>query len=591
MKNRSITIEDTLYAFIFLIALITRFTKLGGMALSIFEADWAFQALEVAQGSAASAGSNPAYVVLTGFLFFLLESSEALARFLPALLGSLLVLVPFLLREKLGRKAALVLAVALALDPGLVSLSRLAGGPMLALVFVALAVVTRWKGWQVAAGIFAGLALLSGRDFWLGALGLLIAVALTPQLRNWKRSLLSENRTMLISAAAAFILAGTFFLRVPAGLNGFGSSFVSFINGWLFAGEVTVPIFLIAFIGYLGVLLALGIYCFIKHANEPLVKFAGLWALAAFLLALLYPSREVGDLVWVSIPLWILTARFASPYFEFSLPQDVPALLLAGLNLLAQILLVMSAARFTEINLANDQLLYQVLVFASTFLIIILLVIVGGLVWSDEIGMKGLIWGLGVGMLALMISGTWQSSARPAISQQQNLWYPGMGAGQTRLMDEQIQKLGIWSIGQPYELDIVVTKDTPVLRWTFRNYPNVRFEEVPQSTNLPAIIITEEDEQDFHLESAYKGQSLVLCSCPVWGGLDIQGWVRWFVFREVPVDIDNIILWTRTDTFPGGEDILLQSPLGDNPVNEFGIDFDAENQFIEGEGESFESEE
>ena len=83
-----------------------------------------------------------------------------------------MVFAPMLFRDQLRPRPALILAFLFAIDPGLVALSRLAGGVVLAVAFTLFA----WGMWNhrrfVLAGIFAGLALLSGTSIWMGLLGL-----------------------------------------------------------------------------------------------------------------------------------------------------------------------------------------------------------------------------------------------------------------------------------------------------------------------------------------------------------------------------------------------------------------------------------
>jgi predicted membrane-bound mannosyltransferase len=126
------TLEHAFYAIALAFAISLRFFHLGALPLSNFEADWALQALRIIQGLRPTIGPNPAYVHLTAVLFFLFSATNFLARFWPALAGTALVLAPWLLRRRMGRIPALVLAFGLALDPGLVAMSRLAGGPILA---------------------------------------------------------------------------------------------------------------------------------------------------------------------------------------------------------------------------------------------------------------------------------------------------------------------------------------------------------------------------------------------------------------------------------------------------------------------------
>src|SRR6185436_3864002 len=107
-------------------------------------------------------------------LFAIIESTNFMARLVPALVGSTLVFVPYFFRDKIKPLPALILAFFLAVDPGLVALSRQANGTILAVTFLLFA----WGMWRnqraIVAGVFAGLALLSGPSLWAGlfALGL-----------------------------------------------------------------------------------------------------------------------------------------------------------------------------------------------------------------------------------------------------------------------------------------------------------------------------------------------------------------------------------------------------------------------------------
>ena len=117
------------------LGLAVRMVNLGALPLTDSEAAAAQQALDLARGVKGGMGPQVAYVQLTGLLFFLFSSApNFVARFWPAVFGSLVVVVPALggVRRVIGRTPALILAFALALDPSLVSLSRQAGSPILA---------------------------------------------------------------------------------------------------------------------------------------------------------------------------------------------------------------------------------------------------------------------------------------------------------------------------------------------------------------------------------------------------------------------------------------------------------------------------
>ena len=172
MNSSRLKNEGWLYWLAFLIALGFRFIQLGASALSDSEATLALQALHIAQGQSPLLDPQPAYILFTSILFAITESTNFMARFVPALVGSLLVFVPYLFREKLNPRPALILAFLVAFDPGLVALSRQANGTILAVTFLLFAVGMWINGRFIPAGVFAGLALLSGPSLWAGLLTL-----------------------------------------------------------------------------------------------------------------------------------------------------------------------------------------------------------------------------------------------------------------------------------------------------------------------------------------------------------------------------------------------------------------------------------
>src|SRR6187397_881173 len=123
--------EGWLYGLAFLIAIGFRTIQLGASPLTDSEATLALQALHIAQGKAPLLGPQPGYILLTSILFAIIKSTNFMARFVPAMVGSLLVFVPSLFREKIKPLPALILAFFFAVDPGLVALSRHASGTIL----------------------------------------------------------------------------------------------------------------------------------------------------------------------------------------------------------------------------------------------------------------------------------------------------------------------------------------------------------------------------------------------------------------------------------------------------------------------------
>lgn len=289
-NQHRLTLETGLYLLAGALALGLRLLYLGAAPLGDAESGWALSALEaIGRGPMpeASFGSQPGYTFLTAITFWLFGATDFTARLWPVFAGSSLALLSFLFHSQFGRRAALVLAFALACDPGLVAVSRQAGSPMLALAAL-LWTIGFWQSHRpLLAGATAGLALLSGAAAWFGLaciglawLGLRLVrrsaaedlqdhtrsnlePATTPALVMPEPDIIMEKRPLeeleVISPAAPgenqtnrplrallptdwrlaigssiliILLLGTFFLRHPDGLAAAFSGLTEFISSW-----------------------------------------------------------------------------------------------------------------------------------------------------------------------------------------------------------------------------------------------------------------------------------------------------------------------------------------------------------------------
>ena len=578
MRNRTITLEHLSYILIFLLALGVRVIGLGDMPLADYEADHAVRAFQVSRGEPAELGTQPGYVLLTGLAFFVLGSSETTARLWPVLAGSLMILLPFLWRDKLGRKAALVAALGLALDPGLVLLSQVAGGPVMAVSFALLAVSAWFNEWATAAGILAGLALLSGPAVIAGALGLAIAGGIarliglfpagdgqtpeegTPSLAGTG---MSPARAGLLAAGGTLLLAGTLFLRYPQGLSAFAAALPAYIEGWAVPSGVSVSRLLIPLGTYplAGVvfgLIAIFRAWVLNGEQASTGRMLSLWLGVSLVLALLYPGRQVADLVWTLIPLWGLAGLEFSRYLR-SEGNDVIPWALAGL------VVVMLASVWTNLgglaasHAQGQMLMLRWLVIGGAILLTVLSAVLVGMGWSSEAARRGLAWGTATALVFGMMANIWGATQREVIARTE-LWRPVPGAGDQGLLLQTLGDLGDWTIGREDSLQIVSLVDAPSLRWVLRELPNVHFQDGLNRDELPEAIITLQDQAELSLGSAYRGQDFVWWVNPnwdVWTGLD---WLKWLAFREnTGVQQVGIIVWGRGDLFPSGE-VVSETP-------------------------------
>jgi hypothetical protein len=593
MRIRSLTLEDALYLLAFGLALGVRLFNLGAAPLTDAEANWALQALDLARGGQTQIGAQAAYVLLTGVCFAIFNATNFLARLLPALAGSLLVLLPVLLRPLLGnttrlRWSGLVLALGFALDPGLVALSRTAGSLMPALAFSALALALFARRRLIWAGIAAGMALLSGPALLHGLLILalgwgayrLVEKRLQPLPQEdtrgrilWEMPALERSglRAGLLALAGTLLFAGLLFLRAPQGLGALAATLPEYLLSWVRASGIPALRLPAALLIYqpLGVVLALlaawrGWRA--RRAGDKIDTLAAglsLWALVGLLTTMLYPARQVGDLAWVLVPLWALAALELPHYLPGR--ESRPVRLAAGglaalLCILAVVVWVnlLSIGRY-QVNLS----LYWIVIggVAVLGMISIIMVAAG---WSIVSARLGVMWAVCIVLGLGLFSGMWRVAAlRPQAVQE--LWSTPPAAGLADQLVKTLVELSQIYNGHDTEIEIVLLDDSPALRWALRQFPNLSSADGLAVTDAPPIVITSQAQQTPTLAQRYRGQDLAWRVYPGWQSVLPPNFAAWLAFRQAPQTTEQIILWARADLFPGGLESLNSETLPTAP--------------------------
>lgn len=576
---RRIKLEHIAFALAFGLALFLRIFHLGAIPLNDLEANWALQALQIARGGLPGGpialGPQPAYISLTGVLFFLLGGSNGLARFWPALAGSLLVLAPWLFSRQisgrpalLGRRAAAVMAFGLAIDPGMVSLSRQAGGPIMALSFLALAGGCWYLGRGWLAGGLAALAVLSGPAALGGLAGLTLAwlvirYALGEPVigDDGPEPARSDWRAALLSGAITLLAAGTLFLLHPGGLGSLMASLPAYLGSWIQPSGVPATRMLAALLVYQPLAVIFGLVAasriFTRHSYLQDERFAPnrfllVWSLSALLIGLLAPGRQVSDLAWVLFPMWGL----ASIELQRHLPEgELNPISLAQMGFLV-VLLGLSWFNLASLSraaipgaaelMARYGLMLGILALGALTTILI------GLGWSWPVARLGLVGGFVLAGSLYLLSNMWGAS-QLRLNQTQELWNHTPAVGQAGLMLDTLQNLSRWNeSGFPEQIDLVLTAPAASLRWALRDYQNLTLLAEPILTELPSIIITTHSQQAPELAASYRGQDFDWWLRAGWTGALPPDANRWLAFREAPTLPDQVILWARVDLFPGG---------------------------------------
>lgn len=553
-SSRSRNVRFGLYALAFGLALSVRLLRLGVWPLTDEEARWAMQSFDLLKGLRPALGPQAGYVLLTSLVFFVTQASDFAARLVPALFGAGLVLVPFFFRDRLGEKPAVLLAFLLAFDPGLLALSRMAGGPVLA-VSAALMAWGLWRTGKIrAAGVLAGLALLGGPQLWPGLIGLIVAAGL---LRGWAagQETFSFDRAAawraLAYAAGSYLALGSFFLFAPGGLSAGLQSLAAYFGGWLEFSDVPAWRLLLALAVYQFPALILAVVALVRGLTQrrSLVASLGIWTLVALTMALAYPSRQVSDLAWVLLPLWALAALEIARHLE---PLEERPWETTGMFAFTVIILVFSGLNLTNIALvpmeARAMLLRWVLLAVSLALLTITIFMVA-YGWSVAVARQGAVWG------ALFAFALYTLSAAMAAGGLRTyrtieLWSPGTSIEQARTLVSQLQDVAHWQISpdiQPLEITSSVV-DSPALRWTLRDW-NTRFTEAISISDTPSVLITPAQADSPELQSGYRGQDLLWRTAPLWNQLPAADWQHWIALHTLPQNQESIILWVRSDLF------------------------------------------
>ena len=541
-----------------------RFFQLGALPLGDVEAQNAMQAFNLSKGQPSLFQTDQSlYLVLTTALFSVFRSTNFLARFIPALSGTLIVFAPWLLKKWIGRNPALILSFLLAFEPSLVAVSRIAGAESMAyslLAFTAVACLNR-NYWL--AGAFIGAGILCGPTFWLGALIVGLAIAFLAAFR--RKSLepvfadfgpsRTETRTGMIWAFGSVFVLGSLVLLVPQGLSSAGLGFVNFIQGWTKPSDLPVLFPLLGLAAYQPVGLLFGIGQSVqavrqRHGGE---LFFVIWWLIALAVVIVYPARAMSQVGWVAIPLLTLAATRLSSVLADGFKNIRATLVIGGgvfvlsvsfwLNLLLLNQLGMPGP-FTGEQNATLRWVW----FVAAIALMGVVLYFGQLTWPGS-ALRGAVWGWGFFLVLLGISLTWSAAGLGAYPETQ-IWRKDPLIGEEDLFAKTLHDYSGWVTGVQDAVEIVVQNvNTPSMYWELRNYPNAIFATTLPVDANPTILVTP-DQPTVSLTAAYRGQDFTWNEKPAWSLMLADEWLNWWVYKKAPLETLAVLIWVRADVFP-----------------------------------------
>ncbi len=560
--TREIAFKNEIFWLIiaFAVALTLRLLRLGEVPLSDDEARWALQALELSRGFRPEIGPNPTYVLLTALAFFIFQASDFTARLIPALAGSLLVFAPFLFADRLGRRAVLILAFGFAIEPGLLALSRLAGSPILVLTAALFAFGFWRQGRFRLAGVLAGLALLSGPALWPGVLGVLIAAWL---FQLWQRQAIEIkfNREVWqpfgLYLLGSYGLFGSLFLLVPAGLGAGFSALPAYLNGFLQFSDLPLFSPLVAIVVYSPLALVAGAASLVRGwlAEDKNVQFLSFWLLIALFLMMVYPARQIADLIWVLVPLWALAAMEIERYIHPIRDGKWETIGMLALSICMLAFATNNLMTIAIVPMEENLVQIRWLVFFGALVLLLLSSVLVAFGWTIQTAVQGTVWGL-LASLTIYTLAAAMGAAQLRTDRTVEMWSSGPQTAQASLLINQMGDLARWKVGVPGGLDVqIVGINSPALRWLLRDW------QVTESATLsarttPAFIITNPQVDSVAVEAAYRGTDIIWRKYPAWGQAIPSDWLRWLMMRDMPQAEEPIILWVRTDIFIDSQNLI-----------------------------------
>ncbi len=560
MDSHSSQSEKFIYATLAVTALGVRLIGLGHSPLNETEAGLALQSAGKLIADAGNISSQPGYEALTRMLFTLFGASNFLARFLPAVMGSLLAIAPFYFKKYLGSKEALLLAAILVFDPAGLVLSRQAGGDMLAVSGLALAAANLSYRRFKSAGFWLGIALLGGTSVWYGLLILPVSALvldwlvlpgkIKPVLLNCAKN---SGKALLLFAAGTFLLVGTLFFFYPLNLGDFGGSLGDLLRGFASPEPFSIKVVIIVALTYYlpGIILGIwqgfgGIIGKNKVDQALLVIFA-----VSLLWVIVYPGRAVGDLIWLAIPLWSLTVRRVIQLTNIAKVERK--------SVFAHVFLVVVLAGFIWLNLSGYVLSIgnaaseknRLAAIIISVVLLILTTVLVGWGWTWRTAGKALTLGFCLFFTVYSIGVSLRAAGygdKPC----HEPWRDSPCFAGADHMVRTIQDISEWNFKSRTGVDIGVAGLQPdALLWSLRNYPGVNQSIALSSVNQPSLLITDNDEKINLPPEGYLGQDFVIMQKVDWKEAFEKNYLAWLVNRKVSSEDDLILLWVRGDLFPG----------------------------------------
>jgi uncharacterized protein (TIGR03663 family) len=567
-----LTVEVALYGLLGLMALMSRFYALGDRPLTVPEATQALHAWQSTSGPGGDAlAASPLLFAGQALAFALFGASDGAARLLPALAGTALVALPYLLRHRLGRIGALAASALLLISPTVLFTSRDASGEVL-LLTAGLSALVGLVGWVdfcrpaylYLVAVSAALALMAASGVYTLIVALVATLALlaflggrTADEAGWSglraawREVRSQEgwfRTGVALFFGTLILVPTALLLHLEGLQAVADLFPAWMDHFApWAGDQPLgyPLAVLVMYEPLSLLFGLAGAIVAFRRRDLLGRLLAMWACVALFIALLAGGRGPGDVLLIVGPLSILAGGAVGRLLEEVARHGLwirDGLIVGSLT---------AVAAFCYIELASyahrreTTFLWLAVVSLGLFVSVLALYAAW---FGRQAGWRG--GGLVLLTLLSLVTASFATNLayRRAHDPRELLVIEGTSPA-VRYLPALLEQASMQRLGATEIIPITADRAVgPVVRWYVRDFRHQTWLSNGTGSEVTTeAVVTPWKPYAPQLGAAYFGQDFVVRT--TWQPRNLTGaaWADWLLFRKSPdrPQEDRVVLWLR----------------------------------------------
>lgn len=569
MKTKLFTIEYLIYGLILIMGIAFRFINLGSLPLSDIESSVSLHALSLISGEKSASISDQTFLSnIQAVFFFLLGNSNFIARLIPAVIGVLFILVPFLFRYLVNPKMMILLSFWIALSPTLVSLSRQVDSTILFLFSISIFFYFFIKQSVIPSAIFIVISILSGKIFLMIFIPSLISLIYVYLFLNKQNNSIYDQIIQLIYSfqwkkfslysIGSYILLSTLGFIFPSQLSGVGYGISAYFNSFSQLSIVTLSDLVRGLLFYEIAAILFGLIgtFFIIRKNQ----IAGLFITGVITFSIvqivLMSEKSIVMNVTIVFTLMIAGSYFVNQYMF--IPRHLNSKILVVTLIALAILFFISLAfmsMFANSYQGEQENTLRIFFIIAGFALIIGAGLLAGWAISWEIAGKSFLL-LSVTYLLIFTTSASVNASGFRIPYQNEILNINPVPIENDLLIQTLESYSEWNYGHKKSIKIhILGNQPPSMYWALRNFDNIsKGDVIPLDQEIDAIISNA--DQNLVQADSYRGQDILWTSKPAWGSMNANETTQWFLTRRAPQDMlfqKSNIIWIRNSLFPGAD--------------------------------------